>query len=280
MGYIQSTNVQVFPSTYRITDPRGKFTSEQNFVNILNSLVDYKTSEPGYVLSWDSGLLKVVIHGYYFEITTAKEQYSNLWASIIVEDKTGCLVSYSDSSINLDVGTEFHGISLDASNPGTSTKAPEGCTLYSLQVLSAGEIVNRARLSSESVRYKETDTSVGNKIDEKQNIITAYSPLTLTADSKLTFDDHTGNHGEYVKYKEQTSKGSEYKHIYTNSNGEIVASSSSVGKKGSTESGVTKSQGVYMVDGSITAGQTFYASTNNPTSSDGEIGDFWFKYSE
>lgn len=35
-----------------------------------------------------------------------------------------------------------------------------------------------------------------------------------------------------------------------------------------------------MVDGSITAGQTFYASVNNPTSSDGDVGDFWFKYSE
>ena len=63
-NFYPSSNVDVFPSTNRVVYPQGKLTSENNFVNIINSITDYKS----YVLNFSNKLLEVIIHGYYFKI--------------------------------------------------------------------------------------------------------------------------------------------------------------------------------------------------------------------
>ena len=72
MSYIQSDHVKVFPSTYRTEYLQGKYTSEENFVNIINSITDIKS----YVLDWTFPVLKVVINGYYFEIRLSNQNLS------------------------------------------------------------------------------------------------------------------------------------------------------------------------------------------------------------
>ena len=79
--YIESKNIRVFPCAYRgyyntageetttkVFDPEARATTEANFANTYHKISARKES---YVVSWDSenSVLKVVIGGYYFEIT-------------------------------------------------------------------------------------------------------------------------------------------------------------------------------------------------------------------
>ena len=56
MSYYATNNVEVFPSAFRTTRPNGKFTSENNFINILNSLTDIEyigSESDGFVVSFN-----------------------------------------------------------------------------------------------------------------------------------------------------------------------------------------------------------------------------------
>lgn len=79
--YIESKNIRVFPCAYRgyysttgeetttkVFDPEARATTEANFANTYHKI---STRKESYVVSWDSenSVLKVVIGGYYFEIT-------------------------------------------------------------------------------------------------------------------------------------------------------------------------------------------------------------------
>lgn len=276
MAYFYTSKVNVFPSTYRQEIPNGKFTSERNFVNILNSFIDYKTTQPGYVLSYDENTLKVVIHGYYFEIYEFNAaSYKNAWLSILVEKGSNSLINYNDKSITLDdVGGrgEFKGISIDVEAP---TKINEvDYDWYSLQIISNGEIVNRARLSTNSIRYRDEDKTASVKIDEKQDKLTPLHPIKISQDNKISLDDSA-----YVKFSGLSGVGSATNPVYFNSNGQGTASNANVGKNCSQSGNVIESQAIVMKNGNLTGGQSIYASTNNPTASDGKVGDFWFKYS-
>lgn len=271
---LSSERVKVFPSTYRVSELSGKYTSEKNFVNIINSFVDYNATAAGYTLSYDNNVIKFILHGYYFEAELDKT-YTNLWATIAVEKESGCLVNCSSGSIELDVASLFTGLNLSEANTSISIT---GCNTYSLQLLSNGELVNKAKFSSDSVRYKSTDSSVSDIIDTKQDSIEAKMPLKLV-NKQLTFDDHTGSHGNYVKYEEQVNKGASDNPIYTNTNGELVASTSTLGTKGEVSGNLVRSQAMIIQNGTLIGGQTIWASTASPTASDGQIGDLWLKYS-
>lgn len=71
MNFFKSEDVKVFPCAYRGTDSQGNYfnpesiiQSEFNFVNSPNR--HWKGS---YVISYTNNILKVVINGYYFEIS-------------------------------------------------------------------------------------------------------------------------------------------------------------------------------------------------------------------
>lgn len=271
---LSSERVKVFPSTYRVSELSGKYTSEKNFVNIINSFVDYNSTAAGYTLSYDNNVIKFILHGYYFEVNLDKT-YTNLWATIAVETSSGCLVNCSSGSIELDVASLFTGLNL--SEAATSISIT-GCNTYSLQLLSDGNLVNKGKLSSDSVRYKATNDLLSDILDNKQGTIEAKTPLTLT-NNQLTFDTHTGNHGTYLKYEEQRSVGASNIPVYTNDSGELVASTSTLGTKGETSGTLVRSQAMIIQNGTLTGGQSIWASTNSPTASDGQVGDLWLKYS-
>ncbi len=269
---LSSNSVKVFPSTYRVSELSGKYTSEKNFVNIINSFVDYKGTTDGYTLSYSNSIIKFILHGYYFEATLDKS-YDNLWATIAVEKETGCLVNCSSGSIELDVASLFTGLNLSESATSISVA---GCNIYSLQLLSSGSLVNKAKFSSDSVRYKETDDTISTILDGKQNSLSGKvsKPLVLN-DGALSFDG-----SDYPKYSEQRSVGSAIQPVYTNDSGKITASGATVGSKGETSGTVVKSQAMIIQNGILTGGQAMYASTTNPTASDGNVGDLWLKYAE
>lgn len=69
---MESSKVFVFPCVSRDTGEEqknldAKLMSEKNITNIIKSITDNKS----YVISWDDGLLKCVIDGYYFEVMGA-----------------------------------------------------------------------------------------------------------------------------------------------------------------------------------------------------------------
>lgn len=271
---LSSTSVKVFPSTYRVSELSGKYTSEKNFANIINSIVDYTSSCPGYTLSYSDNNIKFILHGYYFDIDLNKT-YSNLYATIAVETSSGCLVNCDTGTIDLDIGGTFRGLNLTESSPAISIT---GCSIYTLQLLSNGTLVNKAKISSDTVRYKNETRSVSEVLDGKQATLSVSDPLSMS-NNTLLFDQHTGSHGKYVKYAEQISKGASDKPIYTNGSGELVASTSSVGTRGNVSGATIKSQAMIISNGTLTGGQTIFASTASPTSSDGQVGDLWLKYS-
>lgn len=69
-GYFKSTDIKVFPCTYRDPefDPESRLNTEANFALLNRYGSGYNHSS--YIVSWENNLLKVVIGGYYFEIRT------------------------------------------------------------------------------------------------------------------------------------------------------------------------------------------------------------------
>lgn len=276
MSYFTTSQVNVFPSTYRQQIPNGKFTSEKNFVNILNSFIDYKSDQDGYVLSYDNGLLKVVIHGYYFEIsdfdTTA---YRNVWLSILVEKGGNSLINYSDRSINLDDAGgngEFKGLSLDSGVAPTPI-VEDDYDWYTLQIMADGNIINRARLSTDSIRYRAETKTATEKLDEKQDKLIPSAPIKISEKSEISFDDTA-----YVKFGDVKNVGADNNPIYFNNKGEATASKANIGSNYEKENNAVKSQSIIMDNGLLQGGQTIWASTNSPNNTQGNDGDFWFKY--
>ena len=128
MAYYKSTDVLAFPTTYRIYNVGGKYTSELNITNMLKAfiagksfVIDESKAPSGYTPT----SLKVVINGYYFEIAFSAfpdgKVPANLYLGIKV-DASGYLVNIGDSSVNLDVNSDFTALAGNINSP------PSGCT--------------------------------------------------------------------------------------------------------------------------------------------------------
>lgn len=277
MSYIQSGNINVFPTTYRTQYLEGKYTSENNFVNILNSLTDIDS----YVLgdiddngSWQSPWLRVVIHGYYFEIRMSSLS-ANMWLGIKVERgavHSNALVNFSDSSTTMDENNEFKGLSMEISATEPSYPESDYYDYYWLNVTDKnGKIVNRVRLKADSIKY-DNNNSVRQELDSKQDIMSAGNGIVI--DNNITSIDPD----EYKKLQSLNSKGSDTQFIYFNSSGEAVATRTTKGSAYTQSSAYGKSQATYTQDGVLKEGISIYASVNSPDNSQGKVGDLWFKY--
>lgn len=66
--FYPSSNVAVFPSAYRQFNRSGKFTSEQNFTNMIKALAGKDSFVVDIITRDNEDYLAVVIDGYYFEI--------------------------------------------------------------------------------------------------------------------------------------------------------------------------------------------------------------------
>lgn len=244
MGYFDSKGVTVFPSVYRTLFTDGKFTSEQNFINILNSITDIDS----YVLNSESNInqlseqatLKVVIHGYYFEISAKSlpQSKGNLYLAILVEnaDTSGkSLVDYENTkTTSLDSGGVFKGLFYNNSKP---SKSEENYSHYFLQVTdNSGNLINKVRLKADSIEYADGQ-SVTAELDSKQDTLktTTNSGIFIKENNEISIANGDGEGvNKTPNYKDRLDSlidvGSGINPIYFNSNGLATPSSANVGK--------------------------------------------------
>ena len=148
MAYYKSTDVLAFPTTYRIYNVGGKYTSELNITNMLKAfiagksfVIDESKAPSGYTPT----SLKVVINGYYFEIAFSAFPESKVPANLylgIKVDASGYLVNIGDSSVNLDVNSDFTALA------GNINSAPSGCTSTLKVTDNSGNLVNTSYIPS------------------------------------------------------------------------------------------------------------------------------------
>ena len=281
--YITSENVRIFPSAYRKEYTEGKYNSEENFTNIINSIVDVDS----FVISLDTstGLLKFVIHGYYFEILSFSLQSNpNCWAGIRVEQGNNAIVNYNDSSIHdLDSNNYFYGLVLDSTDPTSNNESNSSYKYYSLQVSSGGKLVNQIKFSSDSIFFKN------NKNENLSEYLDGNKQDTLSPGSGIDSSKFNNDKTVQIIQNYRTSldsmtggKGSSSKPVFVNGNGEVASISASSGKALTSPSGnnYKYTQAALISEGELmNTGVAFYASTDSPSSSVGKNGDFWFKYS-
>ena len=284
-----SDNVRVFPSAYRITKAEGKYNSEENFTNIINSIVDVDS----YVISLSSNnTLKIVIHGYYFEIlnfTISSNEYRNCWVAIRVEKGNDALVNYTNGSINeLDSNSNyFEGLKVGTSE--SDLGIPQSSTdyaYYKLHVSENGSLLNQVKFSSTSIYYKgDTGTTLSSKIDTKQDKLTAGNGIDSSKLNNNTVELIPG----YVTSLEsmKSAKGSNTNPVYINSSGQVTPIGGSSGTPQVNVPNKTNckyTQAALISGGQLSeSGVRFYTSTFSPSdagaSDIGSNGDFWFKYS-
>lgn len=299
MSYL-SKNISVFPSTERYIYPQGKLTSENNFINILNSLKDYES----YVLKWDlsgsisgSGTLKVIIHGYYFVLKNFTLQ-PNQFLSIIVEEVDyGQLVSWNGANSQLDTGTgdtdTFTGINVTTQNKPDLPSGlfdPQKYKVYSLQITDAtGNIINRYRFNSDSVYYKSYIDSpqegqdkrpLSQDLDARQYKLIAGNGIAAISNNYNGYNTVSINEEEMDKLDCLEGKGSKTRFVYFSTNGIATPTDASVGNGFSTNSNYSYTTDIYLNNGEIVQGRTVFMSKDDPSNSVGKLGDIWFKYAE
>lgn len=289
-NFFKTANVDMFPSAYRKIETKGKYTSEENFVNIINSVVDYDR----YVLSTEDSFprepLKVVLHGYYFEIEGfSLNTYPNLWVGIKVEQGANALVDFDTSSTTIDENVEngnFKGLAYTTDVNGFNVSDTTNYKYYTLQVSSNGSLVNQVKFSSNSIYYKGDRTrSVSSLLDGKQDKLTAgnginssklnNNEVALTKEFNDTLNSFFQNPSGGV--------GSADQPVYVSTSGTMAALSSSSGvpqTSGSKNSVDYKyTQAALITQGHLMdSGVAFYASNGDPQQEVGKNGDFWFKY--
>ena len=312
MAYINTNSIKVFPSAFRTAPANGKYTSEENFINILNSIVDYPTDADGYIVKSDGNEWAIVIHGYLFTFELNKSNYQNAWARIRVEQGLGdaaanALVNFGDASINMDVSGTFRGLEIVDREP---TKEEN---VYILKIIENGNICSRnyAKFRVNSILYDNTNNSnLKDKLDdidktdaniknllnklngttsstnpdeynEKQNKLKTGSYTALTDNSDGTTTISVDQNAKTILDSLNKTVGSAINPIYIDKK-EAKASTATVGKKFTQNAANGESQNVYLKDGTITAGNSIFIRTTSPTNADntgtGVDGDIWFKY--
>ena len=134
-NFFITKNASVFPSTYRIANAAGRYTSEQNFTNLVKSL----SKKDSFVVSWLNNVLKVVIDGYYFEIKEYSKQSSGP-LSIGTNKVNDYLMNVESGGTQLDEGSLFKGCYYDSTKPSSGSY---------LQVLDAdGNIINQGYIDA------------------------------------------------------------------------------------------------------------------------------------
>lgn len=296
--YSVSGNVRVFPSTYRTDYPNGKFTSENNFVNIINSLTDNGKQiglpTDGYVIDYvqDKQLFKFVIHGYYFEVENLISGVSSipstgLFAHIRVNTNSNSLVNYDDSTPALDVSNQFTGVYFDDRSTSTSK---QGTTVYTLLLAeNKGGLIsipNKVRFVTDSVEYvsdiNSVEHSLTDELDIKQYKLTAGNGIKKIENfqsktNTVELTDDVWNAVSSIS-GDKTNVGSSKNFVYV-SGGKVVKTDASVGSLGATSGGVISSTSMIMTGGEMKNGVTVYAASRAPMDTDkANIGDIWLRY--
>lgn len=302
MAYYNSKNVSVFPSTNRNVYPQGKLTSESNFINIINSLVSYGQAGgkfyDSYVIGHENGHLKVVIHGYYFDIAIASVP-KDLYLSILVENNVyGQLVSWENLNPALDSSPtgegDFRGLNYTTgSAPEKPQWADDNYIQYTLHIRDYDNHTDEYRFNTNAIYYT-TDNIDGRVLSddlaERQYKVIAGDGLEGTGQTKELTNTFKGNNKisiakeELNKLRKLNGKGfqDQVKIVYFDNDGIAQESKIDRGNTSATlkNNTVIFTTDVYLNSGSISTGRSVYASKDNPDPSIGKIGDVWLKYAE
>lgn len=296
-NFFSTESVDMFPSAYRVVSTKSKFTSEENFVNIINSIVD----KDCYVLSLDDTdegpILKVVLHGYYFEIKDFNlSENPDFYVAIKVEQGANAIVNFNNNSVantqinngnivdtQIDVNGEFTGLAY--SKTPFKEMDTNNYKYYKLQVSQGGSLINRVRLSSNSIYYKGDRTrSVSSLLDGKQDKLTAGNGINSSKlnNNEVALTDEFNNTLNSF-FPSPRGVGSATQPVYVSTSGTMAALSSSSGMpqtSGSKNNVDYKyTQAALITQGHLMdSGVAFYASEGNPQQEVGKNGDFWFKY--
>ena len=282
--FYHSSNVAVFPSAYRQFNRSGKFTSEQNFTNMIKALAGKDSFVVDIITRNNEDYLAVVIDGYYFEI---KDNWQSLPQSLVlyIRVDNGYLVKVDDGTTILDSGSNFVAL---------STKEISGHTAK-LEVVRDGKLVNKGYISdlcdsktgnwinlSSIFNYNNDNTYSINpaaiKLLEKtyiENLIAQYATKLVKKEGNEWKDLTVGTNGQLIKFEngvpvaQNVNIGATNKPVYV-SNGTIQPISDNIGKRGLV------SQGIYVNSGTLTVGQQITVSTALP-SGNGTNGDLWFR---
>ena len=279
MSYYATNNVEVFPSAFRTTRPNGKFTSENNFINILNSLTDIEyigSESDGFVVNYNetSKVLDVVIHGYFFEITGVNKPDGDMWLSIRVSNNLEAIVPYTDEAIDsYDMNNEFTALATFDHKP--SNVSTSNYSFYNLKVFSNG-VINKIKFATDSILFKEGNRTLTDELSSKQYELTAGAGIATITNSKDSENIIKLTETIYNSIISLINKGNGGQSLISfDSNG---VASNSTANIGGFDTSKKVFHHVYVNNGQITLGPTITASPNNP--SGGSPGDIWLKYTE
>lgn len=299
-GYLTTNGVSVFPTSYRKEDTGGKYTSEQNFVNILNSIVDHKDYVIGVTKNDDQkNVLEFVIHGYYFRVLESElsDLGNNFYFNIEVEKgsvASDALVAYTTSSTidkNMDTADgKFRGLYYDTVDH--SAESTEYYNIYSLKISrtpgTSGYTYDTIfKFDSSKLMYDGNDISAGTRLNGKS--VTEVLDLKqneLVAGDGIAIDESTNTLSLTSEQAERLHSldnglGSSTKFIYFDkNNNEFKETDASIGHRYTVDNSYITSQNVFINEGNIAEGVKFFASKNSPQQQYGSNGDFWFKYSD
>ena len=278
-NFFTTENVKMFPSAYRRTDTKGKYNSEENFTNIVNSVVD----NDKYVLSYDNSthLLRGVLHGYYFEISDfdLSGANRNCWVAIRVEQGANALVDFDTSSVTpeqIDKNGNFTGLAVSTSQFNVTDTSDY--KYYQLHVANNGELLNHIRFSSNSLYYKDNeDQNLSDLLDTKQANLTAGYGINSSElqNNKVQIIDSYKTSLDSVA---NTTVGSATTPIYISSGLATPLSASSGKVQTSASAGGVNyqyTQAALITNGALQdTGVAFYASVDSPNQSVGKNGDF------
>lgn len=176
MAHFTTDKVIVFPSAYRgqNASSASKYTSEQNITNLIKSMIS--NDDGSFVVGYtSSGVLKVIISGYYFEITISDiSSYDNLW--LWIKLNANYLVNTDNDTINLDVSGDFTGLAYSDTEPSSYS--------YKLQVKKDGKFVNNGYI-------KELSDGDGNwiNVETLNKIADLLTPDGLIDPNKIDWDE-------------------------------------------------------------------------------------------
>lgn len=246
--FFNSADVIAFPTTYRVYNVGGKYTSEFNITNALKAFIAGKSFVIDEPSEHERNTIKVVLDGYYFEIAlsafSGSQVPANLYLGIRVEESY--LVNIDNKTVNLDVDSKFKGL---VYNVGS---APTGCT-KTLQVTgNDGGYVNTSfipTIADENGNWYDFSKLINMFIIDGDS---AYiDPRYIKNDIAVTLNKFTVGAAKKL----------------VNDNGTDVA----VGGKGTTQTYV------YFSGGKPVAGNRTTISTSQPSNYTGvQTGDLWF----
>ena len=246
MAYIESSNIKVFPAVARAAnyDDSASLTTEHNISNIIRSLYNKKEegihSEGSFILpesiNTDGTLqtpLKIVVAGYYFEITDISKILNSSYVIIKLRKPSATKNNYQEltsfaetkdsetqgnTTVLLDEGEEFKGLIIDT-NLDLEVTYKDSAT-YEYKYLQLTDVNgkapkksklhwNREQLDVEEDNFIKTvnqdattltasvDTSSGNKKTLVFNL--NYNPITSSSGSALTPVDVPGDNSKHSK---------------------------------------------------------------------------------